>query len=60
MANVHEIFASDLLHQVIKPFTDHVVQYTIALLEKHDPRKALSAEVDRRCGGFFYVGKEAC
>ncbi|KAH9907674.1 uncharacterized protein B0H18DRAFT_898122 [Fomitopsis serialis] len=50
-ADIHELLSGDLLHQVIKPFKDHVVDWTIEYLKiEHGEGRAgeILDEIDRR------------
>ncbi|KAH9927359.1 uncharacterized protein B0H18DRAFT_1118615 [Fomitopsis serialis] len=50
-ADIHELLSGDLLHQVIKPFKDHVVDWTIDYLKiEHGEGRAAEIvdEIDRR------------
>jgi hypothetical protein len=50
-ANIHELIAPDVLHQVIKGiFKDHLVDWTIAYIEQHYQAnaKVILADIDRR------------
>ena len=50
-ADIHELLSGDLLHQVIKPFKDHLVDWTHEFLEIAYGKAfagVISDEIDRR------------
>ena len=48
-ANIHELIAPDLLHQIIKGvFKDHNVTWVVEWMESQPNGKRLVAEMDRR------------
>ena len=58
-ADIHELLAPDLLHQLIKGvFKDHLVEWVLEYLHlEHGEKRALEIieDVDRRCGLFFFL-----
>ena len=55
-ANIHELIAPDLLHQIIKGvFKDHIVTWVVEWMGLQPNGKRIIVEMDRRYAVMFFL-----